>query len=395
MTFLAVLSLLIWLFLLVGRKGFWRAQPQIENEAAPEPAAWPGVIAVIPARDEAPTVAEALRSLLAQDYPGALKVILVDDHSEDATRTIAQRLRAGAGLERRLAVIGARELPAGWSGKLWAIAEGLRHVAEIAPDARYLLLSDADIRHGPHSLRQLVAKAEHEALDLASLMVKLRCATVWERLLIPPFVFFFQMLYPFAAVNDSADRTAAAAGGCMLVRRGTLATIGGIEAIRGALIDDVALARAVKRRPGGGRIWLGLTTDTSSVRRYARLGEIWAMVARTADTQLGHSPALLLGTIVGMTITYLVPPLVLLGWPLHGDPWVAGLGLLAWLLMTVAFRPTLRLYSLAPIRALTLPLAAVLCTVMTIDSALQHRRGRGGLWKGRLHAAARESDPML
>jgi hopene-associated glycosyltransferase HpnB len=391
----ALIALVVWLVLLLGRDGFWRARPRIEDEAAPEPASWPAVVAVIPARDEAETVAEALRSLLAQDYPGTLDVILVDDHSADATRAIAEQMRDEPRLGRRLEVIAARALPVGWSGKLWAVSEGLRRAVEIVPDAPYLLLTDADIRHGPQSLRRLVTRAELDALDLTSLMVRLRCASVWERLLIPPFVFFFQKLYPFAAVNDPARRTAAAAGGCMLVRQEALAAIGGIEAIRGALIDDVALARAIKRRPGGGRIWLGLTGDTTSLRRYDTLGEIWAMVARTADAQLGHSPVLLLVTLVGMTIIYLVPPLALLGWPLHGDPWAAGLGLLAWLLMAMAFRPTLRLYGLAPLWALTLPAAAALYTAMTVDSALQYRRGRGGLWKGRTHPAAREGDSML
>ena len=210
----------------------------------------------------------------------------------------------GAGALTRLEVIEAPALPAGWSGKLWAISAGLRHAEQLAPSARYLLLTDADIEHAPDNLARLVCKAEREGQDLVSLMVRLACASFWERLLIPPFVFFFQLLYPFDAVNDPASRVAAAAGGCVLVRRQALHEAGGLASIRGALIDDVALARAIKRRPGGGRIWLGLGDSAQSLRRYERLGEIWAMVARTADTQLRHSLLLLLGTVLGMTLLY-------------------------------------------------------------------------------------------
>jgi hopene-associated glycosyltransferase HpnB len=379
---LAVSSLAVWLYLLCGRDSFWRARPRIEAEAPPSPAAWPEVVAIVPARDEAAHVEEALCSLLAQDYPGELAVVLVDDHSVDATAAIARRLAAGHA--RPLEVIGARTLPPGWTGKLWAIDEGLRHAAQVRPNAAYVLLTDADIVHSPESLARLVAKAEAERLDLASLMVRLHCETSWERLLIPPFVFFFLKLCPFAAVNDPQRATAAAAGGCMLARRRALEAAGGIEAIRGELIDDVALARALKHRPGGGRIWLGLAETTASLRRYDRLGAIWAMVARSADTQLCHSLARLAGTLLGMGVAYLVPPLGLLTGIVQGDQMLSALSLAAWIAMAVAYRPTATLYRLATPWLLSLPLAAALYIAMTVDSAIQYRRGTGGRWKGRV-----------
>ena len=379
---LVVLSLLTWAYLLLGRHGFWRARPRIEDEQDAPPALWPAVVAVVPARDEAETIAAALRSLLGQDYRGTLTVVLVDDHSGDRTKAIAEGLAARA--RSRLEVIEALPLPPGWSGKLWAMANGLRHAERLAPAAAYVLLTDADIAHAPDNLTRLVARAEAARLDLVSLMVRLRCARFWERLLIPPFVFFFQKLYPFAAVNDPGSRAAAAAGGCMLMRRQALREAGGIEAIRGELIDDVALARAIKHRPGGGRIWLGLGRTTRSLRPYACLGDVWAMVARTADTQLGHSLLLLAGTLLGLAIAYLGPPLALLAGLTEGDPWLAGLGALGLAGMVVAFLPTLRLYELAPGWSLTLPVAALLFAAMTVDSAIQYRRGAGGRWKGRV-----------
>lgn len=383
LTVLAAVALAIWLYLLLGRDGFWRAEPRIDRVASPAPASWPSVVAIVPARDEALHVADALGSLLAQDYPGELTIILVDDHSEDHTRAIAARL---AQAEKRVVVVAARPLPAGWSGKLWAVGEGLRHAERFG--ATYLLLTDADIAHAADGVRRLVAMAEAERLDLASLMVKLHCASVWERLLIPPFVFFFQKLYPFRAVGDPRRRIAAAAGGCMLVRRRALDEAGGIEAIRGELIDDVALARAIKERAGGGRIWLGLTGTTRSLRRYDRLADIWVMVARSADTQLGHSLLRLAGTVLAMVVTYLVPPIALaIG--LAGGGWVvAALALAACALMAVAYRPTATWYRLAPLWQLTLPLAAALYTAMTVDSALRYRRGAGGLWKGRRYPSS-------
>jgi hopene-associated glycosyltransferase HpnB len=380
---LTCLSLLAWLYLLIGRSGFWRARPRIEEERAIAPAAWPAVVAIVPARNEGEHVAAALRSLLAQDYPGRLVILLVDDGSEDRTRAIAGRLKDEAPAARRLEVLAARPLPPGWTGKLWAMAEGLARAGRMAPDAPYLLLTDADIAHARDGLARLVAKAEADRLDLVSLMVRLRCETSWERLLIPPFVLFFRMLYPFLAVNDPKRSPAAAAGGCMLVRRSALDGAGGLEAVRGALIDDVALARAIKHRPGGGRIWLGLTSRTRSLRSYATLAEIWAMVARTADTQLRHSLLLLAGAMVGMALAYLLPPLAILGLPLHRDLAVASVGVLAWVAMSEAYLPTVRLYGLPRIWTATLPAAAALYMAMSVDSAIRHRRGVGSSWKGR------------
>jgi hopene-associated glycosyltransferase HpnB len=384
---LVSLSLAGWLYLLLGRSGFWLARPTLDRAPPPRPA-MPDVVAVMPARNEAAYVRRSLRSLLAQDYGGRLGVILVDDHSEDATRTIAQALRSPPG--RSLEVIGARPLPPGWSGKLWAMSEGLRHAARSMPDAPYVLLTDADVEHDPGNLQRLVAKAEADRLDLVSLMVRLHCQSVWERLLDPACVFFFQKLYPFAAVNRQRSATAAAAGPCMLVRRDALARAGGIGAIRGRLIDDVALAQQIKHypTPGSGRIWLGLTGSTRSLRDQAGLGEIWGMVARYADTQLGHSLPLLVLTVLAMLGLYLVPPLALLAWPLHGLSTVAALGLAGWLCMTVAYWPTVRLYRLHSYWALMLPLAAALYTAMMVDSAFQHRRGNGGRWKGRVASLA-------
>lgn len=387
----SLLSVGAWLYLLLGRDGFWRARPRIEEESVAAPEAWPPLVVVVPARDEAEHVESALQSLLRQDYPGDWRIILVDDHSADATGAIVERMARAS--EGRLEVVAARALPAGWSGKLWAIAEGLRGADEVADTAPYVLLTDADIGHPQGNLRRLVAKAEGEGLDLVSLMVRLHCRTFWERALIPAFVFFFQKLYPFPAVNDRGRREAAAAGGCMLVRRDALRQAGGIERVRDRLIDDVALAQAIKHRPDplAPAIWLGLSTTTLSLRRYHRLAEIWRMVARTADAQLGHSLVLLLATVLGMAVVYLVPPLALLTWPLHGSVATAVLGALGWLLMTAAYAPTARLYRLPSPWLATLPSAAALYVAMTIGSALAYRCGVGGSWKGRMAAHASAS----
>jgi hopene-associated glycosyltransferase HpnB len=382
---LATLSLAGWLYLALGRGAFWHAA-SLPEPAGPSRQRLPDVVAVMPARNEAAYVARTLHSLIAQDYPGRVGVILVDDNSEDLTRAIAEATTTRPG--RLLEVIGARPLPAGWSGKLWAVSEGLRRGFEWMPDAPYVLLTDADVQHDPGNLRRLVAKAEADRLDLVSLMVRLHCQKPWERLLIPPFVFFFRQLYPFAAVNRQQRAEAAANGGCILVRREALRRIGGIEAIRDRLIDDVALAQRIKHypTPGAGRIWLGLTGSTRSLRDETRLSDIWEMVARYADTRLGHSRSLLVLAVLAMLDLYLVPPLALIGWPLHGSSTVAALGLAGWLCMTLAYWPIVRLHRLRPYWALTLPLAALFYTAMTIDSALQYRRGTGGRWKGRIAA---------
>jgi hopene-associated glycosyltransferase HpnB len=378
LTLLAGLSLAVWLYLLLLRDGFWRADQRL-SEAGAEADPWPEVVAVVPARDEAAVIGTSLAGLLAQDYPGRFRVVLVDDHSGDGTAEAAQR--AAAGNPSRLTVIAAGKLPPDWSGKLWALSEGLREAARLAPEARYLWLSDADIAHGPAVLRCLVAQAEGRGLDLVSVMAMLSCRRFWERLLIPPFIYFFQKLYPFPAANDPAKATAAAAGGCVLLRREALAAAGGLAAIRGALIDDCSLARLIKRN--GGRTWLGLSHEARSLRPYSGLTEIWDMVARSAYTQLRHSPLLLAGTLAGMLTTYLVPPLaVVLAWPL-GAPWAGLLGLAAWAIMSFTLLPTLRFYGQPLIFAPALPLAALLYSAMTLDSAMRHWRGRGGAWKGR------------
>jgi hopene-associated glycosyltransferase HpnB len=381
------LSLAAWLYLVLGREGFWHARPLPEADLPPQQRP-PDVVVVMPARNEAPYIARSLGSLMAQDYPGRLDVVLVDDHSEDRTRANAEAVPTGPG--RSVEVIGARPLPAGWSGKLWAVSEGLRHASRRLPAAPYVLLTDADVEHGRGNLRRLVAKAVADRLDLVSLVVGLRCERPWERLLSPPFVFFFRQLYPFAAVNQQRRTTAAANGGCILAWREALARVGGIEAIHDRLIDDVALAQRIKNypTPGAGRIWLGLCASNRSLRGQSGLREVWGMVARYADTQLGHSLPMLGLTVLAMVGLYLVPPLAVLAWPLHGSATVAALGLAGWLCMTVTYWPTVRLHRLAWYWALTLPLAAALYTVMIIDSAVQYRHGTGGRWKGRIAAPA-------
>jgi hopene-associated glycosyltransferase HpnB len=389
LTVAAAIPLAIWLYLIVLHGGFWRADARLDQTAGPR-RRWPEVVALVPARNEADVIARAVRALLAQDYPGPLHAILVDDHSRDGTAESAARAADESTRPGFLTVVAARDLPPGWSGKLWALAEGAARAEACHPGAEYVWLSDADIEHGPDTLRRLVAKAEDERLDLVSLMVALSCAGFWERLLIPPFIYFFQMLYPFAWVNDRRRRTAAAAGGCVLLRRAALARAGGIAAIKSELIDDCALARRIKDLEPGGGIWLGLADASRSIRPYRGLGDIWRMVARSAYTQLRHSPVLLAGTLLGMTVTFLVPPLVALGAPLHGNAVAAILGVTTWSLMAVSAWPTNDLYRRPLWAGALLPLAAALYCAMTLDSALRHRRGRGGTWKGRVHTAARE-----
>jgi hopene-associated glycosyltransferase HpnB len=355
-------SLAAWVYLFTARGGFW----QIKAPPKPAPSAVSrSVCVIIPARNEVSVVGEAIASLRPW------QVIVVDDHSSDRTAAIAAE--AGA------SVIQAGPLPQGWSGKLWAISEGLKHAASFAPD--YLLLTDADIVHAPGNIAELVARAEAGGLDLVSLMVKLRCRSLAETLLIPAFVFFFFMLYPPAWVARPDRKTAAAAGGCILIRPSALDRIGGIASIRSAIIDDCALARAVKRT--GGRIWLGVTDDTRSIRAYGSFSEIRAMISRTAFAQLHHSALLLLGTIAGMAVIYVAPPLLLL----TRNPLAAFFGLAAWILMTIAYAPTLRFYGRSVAWAPLLPLIAVFYISATFDSALAYWTGRGGMWKDRVQDA--------
>ncbi len=386
----AGLSLLIWLYLTLLHGRFWHGFEHLASP--PAVSSWPAVAVVVPARDEADVIARSLTSILAQDYPGRVEVFLVDDHSSDGTARAARAAAARLGQETRLTIVAARELPPGWTGKLWALSEGLARARATAPD--YIWLSDADIGYDSHILRGLAAKAEGERRDLVSLMAMLSCVSAWERLLIPPFIYFFQMLYPFSWSKDPARRTAAAAGGCILVRAAALEAMGGLKAIKDALIDDCALARRIKdltlsgspERAGGG-IWLGFDTGARSLRPYRGLGDIWRMVARSAYTQLRHQVLLLIGVLAGMIFLYGVPSLGVLLYPWHGEGAAALLGAAAWSLMAATAWPTFRLYGQAPWRALTLPLAGALYGAMTFDSARRHWLGRGGVWKGRVSGA--------
>ena len=374
MTVLALLSLTIWLVLLLGRGFFWRARERDDRDEPAEPGTWPSVAAVVPARNEAELIARSVGSLLAQNYPGRFRVILVDDQSGDGTGAVARALGNG-----RLTVLDGAAHPAGWTGKLFAVTQGVAHAnAEDPPD--YLWLTDADIVHTPDNLRQLVARAEANKLVLVSLMAKLNCESFAERFLIPAFVFFFDMLYPFAWANDPNRRMAAAAGGCMLVRREALERAGGIDAIRHEIIDDCALARRLKAQ---GPIWLGLTERAASLRPYLSVADIRAMVSRSAYAQLGYSPLVLAGTVFGMGLLYVAP---LAGLVMGGL--AAFLGALAWAAMTIMFQPMLHFYRRSPLWGLALPLIGVFYAAFTIDSAVQHWRGRGGMWKGRAQAIA-------
>jgi len=380
----AGLSLLLWLGLITFRGGFWRADQRLgqpSGKALPDQD-WPAVAVVIPARNEADNIGRAVSSLLTQDYPGPVQVFVVDDNSNDGTAAAAKQ---GAGPhEERLTIISGAPLATGWTGKMWAVSQGIARAEATMPKAKYLLLTDGDIEHGSGNLRRLVEKAEADQLTLTSLMVKLRCETGWERLLVPAFVFFFQKLYPFPLVNDRRRVMAAAAGGCMLVLRSALTTAGGIERIRDRVIDDCALARLLKPK---GTIWLGLTGTVHSLRPYTQLREIWDMIARTAYVQLEHSPLALLGTVAGMVLMYLVPPAATLAGLIYGDSMMAGVGITTWLMMAAAYRPTLRLYDRSFAHGLMLPVAGLFYTAMTLDSARRHYLGRGGAWKGRSYEA--------
>ncbi len=321
-----------------------------------------------------------IASLLAQDYPQAFPIFLVDDGSRDGTAGAARKAAVRA--PERLTIVDGKPMPTGWVGKVWAMRQGLTQADRDAPCAPYIMFCDADIEHDAMNLRRLVARAERDGLDLVSVMVMLAVGGIWERLLIPPFIFFFQMLYPFAHVNGG--RSQAAAGGCMLVRRSTLAAAGGLEAIRGALIDDCTLARQIGSV--GGKLWLGLSLKTRSTRAYGGLAGVWNMVARSAFTQLDYSTPRLIGVVLGMAVAYLVPPFVAAGYIIAGDMTIALIGSGGLALMIGAYMPTVRLYRQPFLVALFLPIAAALYTAMTIDSAWRHWRGVGGGWKGRVYS---------
>jgi hopene-associated glycosyltransferase HpnB len=374
---LAALSLAVWVYLVFARGGFWLGRER-DDGAIVLPATLPGVAIVVPARNEAEHIAQSVTSLLIQDYP-ALSLIVVDDDSDDGTAAIALRAAGLLAAEQKLSIVSSRSLPPGWTGKLWAVKQGI--AAAEQKSAKYLMLTDADIVHEPDTLSWLVAQVEQHDLVLASLTARWRCQGLPERVHIPAFIYFFQMLYPFAWVNRPDHPMAGAAGGCMLVRADALRAAGGIEIIRDALIDDCALAAALKKQ---GPIWLGLTNRVQSIRPYRDWGEIRRMVARSAYAQLRYSPLLLGGTVLGMALTYLVPPVM----AVFGSGWSQLCGIAAWALMAVSLQPTLRFYRLSPLWGAALPAISFLFMLYTLDSAYQYAAGKGGSWKGRVQAKA-------
>jgi hopene-associated glycosyltransferase HpnB len=391
-----LVSAAAWVYLVLLHGGFWLTSQRLPAGGNAEPAAaagqraWPAVVAVVPARNEAESLPVTLPALLVQDYPGEFRVFLVDDNSDDGTGAIAAELGEKAARDggAPLTVVTGRPRPDGWAGKVWAMAQGFA-AAAAAAEPEYVLFTDADISWAPTALRDLVAGAEADDRALLSQMARLRAETRWEQVIVPAFVYFFAQLYPFRKVNDPKSGTAAAAGGCMLVRRSALEAAGGLEPIGGALIDDVALGTLLKKH--GNRTWLGLTTDISSARPYPDLASLWHMIARSAYVQLRYNPLLLAGTIAGLLLLYVAPPagaiaaLVVAAAGGSGPATaVAGAaGLTGWALMTVSYVPMLRLYRLSALRAPTLPLIALLYAAMTADSARRHYSGRAVSWRGR------------
>jgi len=374
---LAALALAAWIYLVFARGAFWLGRER-DDAAISLPAVLPPVIVVVPARNEAESIAQSITSLLAQDYP-ALSVVLVDDDSSDGTADLARRAAKMLGRAERLSVVSSRTLPAGWTGKLWAVKQGIAAAEQGAP--KYLLMTDADIVHAPDTASWLVSHAEARGLVLTSLTARWRCEALPERVHIPAFIFFFQLLYTFAWVNRADHPVAAAGGGCMLVRADALRAAGGIDSVRDALIDDCALAAELKKQ---GPIWLGLTDRVRSIRPYPHWNDIRRMVARSAYAQLRYSPLILAGTVGGMALTYLVPPLM----ALFGSGLEQIFGVVTWALMAIAFQPILRVYRLSPLWGIALPAITFLFMLYTLDSAYQYAAGKGGAWKGRVQAKA-------
>lgn len=376
---IAVSSLLIWLGIFFFNGHFWQIWiSDADNKPVVAPSSWPRVVAIVPARNEAATIADTVASLAAQNYPGKFTILIVDDHSDDGTGDLARKAVADAGATAGVRVISAPALQVGWTGKLWALQAGVEATAEAAPE--FYWFTDADIVHAPETLRVLVSRAELDRLDLASLMVLLQARTFAERLIIPAFLYFFLMLYPPRWIANRKSRTAGAAGGCILLRGTALARIGGLATLRNAVIDDCSLARVVKQ--SGGAIWMGLTRRSVSLRRYERFGELRDMIARTAFTQLNYSVLRLIGTLVGLAVTFLAPAAL----ALHSDARIWLPALLAWCLMSASFLPTVVFYRLSPIWSPFLPVAAVFYSYATFLSALRFWLGRGGQWKGRVQA---------
>ena len=372
-------ALTIWVILFFAWGNFWHIwESDFDRAQIPSPQSWPSVTAIVPARNEAASITGVVQALTAQDYAGQFSVMVVDDHSEDDTAEIARKAAHEAGAGLRIRVIGAPEPGSGWSGKLWALNAGIFESSGSAPE--FFWFTDADVLHAPDTLRRLVSCADTGKLDLASLMVHLNSETFGERLLIPPFIYFFMMLYPPKWTAEPHARTSGAAGGCILLRRTALERIGGLSTIRGQVIDDCALARAVKKSDG--KIWMGLTRASRSVRSYTNFSEIRDMIARTAFTQLRYSALLLLGTLAALTLTFLLP--IVLTFSTNIRVWP--LALAAWCLMTASFLPVVTHYRLRPMWALLLPLAALVYGYATCLSAVRYWLGRGGQWKGRAQA---------
>jgi hopene-associated glycosyltransferase HpnB len=396
--FIASCGAAVWAYLFFGRGAFWRPR-KFDGDAndIPLPARLPRIQVIIPARNEAKAIGVTISALLQQEYPGELRIAVVDDHSSDSTAEVARAAAASSRREERITILSAPPLDPGWTGKLWALQHGVR-TAPLAAEAANLAanepraarvgstvpdfywFSDADIEHAPDTLRRLIARAERDRLDLVSLMVLLRSRTFPEKALIPPFLYFFLQLYPPLWIADTRSRTAGAAGGCLLIRRECLERIGGLAAIRDAVIDDCALARAVKS--SGGRIWMGITRASVSLRDYHHFAEIRDMIARTAFTQLRYSPGVLFFAFAGLLLTYIAPVLLVIA----GRGWPRALGALAWLMMSLTFLPIVRYYRLSLAWAVSLPAAAVFYTYATLLSAVRFWLGRGGQWKGRTQA---------
>jgi hopene-associated glycosyltransferase HpnB len=384
---ISLIPLAIWACLLFGRGRFWLCGERddsvaVANQARNEADAWPSVVAIIPARDEADMIARSVGSLLRQDYPGPFSVVVVDDQSTDGTAAVATNSARGAHAPDRLKIVVGTGPPPGWTGKLSAMRQGLAEVEAGALAPEFVLFTDADIAYAPHVLSRLVTIARAKNSVLTSLMVKLRCKSTAERWLAPAFVFFFQMLYPFAWVNDPKRTIAAAAGGCMLVRRDALHAAGGLEAVRGALIDDCAVGALMKRQ---GPIWLGLTESVDSLRAYSTFDEFRWMVSRSAFAELRYSPLRLAGAIGGMALVYMAPVL----FAIFARGWAQAFGAVTWAMMAIGFAPMLRLYGRPRIGGFALPAIAGAYVAFTFDSALQYWRGRGGYWKGRFQAPMR------
>lgn len=381
---IAAIALAIWVYLIAGRGEFWRTPKFDDLAPAPGFMNWPSIAVVVPARDEAAGVGGCVTSILSQPYPGELSMILVDDQSQDGTAEIAAKSAAAIGASDRLTVLSGRPLPSGWTGKLWAVKQGLTQVESRPKTPDYVLLTDADIVYSGDVLMRLVARAQNDQLAMTSIMAKLRCESFAEKYLIPAFIFFFGMLYPFAWVRSRTRATGAAAGGCILARWDALNGVGSIDSIRGSLIDDCALGARLKTQ---GPVWLGFSQNVNSVRASDTVSDVGQMISRSAYAQLHYSVVLLIGTVLAMSTVFLAPVLI----ALFGHGLAAAFAAIAWLLMALAFQPTLRYYGQSALWGPALPAIALAYMVFTVNSALQHFQGRGGMWKGRAQAQVSNS----